>query len=212
MSPDLQELEAKLSALRPAALDPGLLARLADTATSGPANLTPDAALLEATLGGLRPAPLPPALTAVLEWPAPAAPATVIPFPTTAPTANRPSYWNRPMLAAAAAVAILGASAALFMPRHDSPPATVAAKPPTPPRAAPAMAPAAPSSGFMPATFNTGLSQVRDEGVVWQGANQPRRVIKVIYRDTFTLVDADGREIEVVQPRVEYILLPEKID
>ena len=214
MSPDLQELEAKLSALRPAVLDSGLLARLAESATGDPASLSPELAAFEASLRHRRPAPLPAALAAALTQALP--PANVIPFQgTKQPVTHR--HWNRPMLAAAAAVAILGASAALFMPGHDSPPSAVATHTPTAPAAPSATpghtrAPVAPSANFVPADFNTGFSQASDEGVVWQDANQPRRVVKVVYWDRVTLVNPDGRKVEVEQPRIEYILVPEKID
>lgn len=211
MSPDLQELEAQLAALRPAALDRGLLARLAASATDDLTALPPAAAELEASLRRFRPAPLPAALTAALTQGATTPAATVIPFPTATP---RTRHWNRPMLSAAAAVAILGASAALLVPRHAAPDAALASHFPTAPATAAAL-PAAPSgvaSHFVPAAFNTGLSQASDEGVVWQDANQPRRVVKVVYWDRVTLVDADGRKVEVEKPRVEYILVPEKID
>ena len=114
------------------------------------------------------------------------------------------------MLAAAAAVAMLGAAAALFAPRADTPQVAIATRPTTVPSPVPQAA--TPASNFVPATFNTGLSQASDEGVVWQDATQPRRVVKVVYWDRVTLVDPDGRKVEVEQPRVEYILVPEKID
>ena len=89
MSPDLQELEAKLSALRPAALDSELVARLADSVTGDLTTLTPATAELETALRRLRPAPLPAALTAALTaTAAPAAPA-IIPFPAAAQPARR---------------------------------------------------------------------------------------------------------------------------
>lgn len=214
MSPDLQELEAKLSALRPAALDSELVARLADSVTGDLTTLTPATAELETALRRLRPAPLPAALTAALTaTAAPAAPA-IIPFPAAAQPAARVSHWNRQMLAAAAAVAILGASAALFLPHAGSPQSPVAANPPAAPHIepSPASAVAAPASNMVPAAYHTGLSQASDEGVIWQDPTQPRRVVKVVYWDRVTLTDADGRKVEVEKPRVEYILVPEKVD
>jgi hypothetical protein len=215
MSPDLQELEAKLSQLRPAALDSGLLARLADCATGDFTPLTPEAAQLAAALHQCRPAALPPALaaalTAALNPPAP----VLVSFPVATPTAARVGHWNRSMLAAAAAVAILGASAALLMPRHDGSPATIAAHLPNAPRPASTSTPppaTGSASDYAPAGYQTGLSQASDEGVIWQNASQPQRVVKVIYRDRLTYVDPSGRKIEVEQPRTEYLLVREKID
>ena len=48
--------------------------------------------------------------------------------------------------------------------------------------------------------------------MLWQAPNQPRRVVKVIYRDRVTLIDPRRPKVEVDQPRVEYILVPEKLD
>ena len=215
MSPDLQELEAQLNQLRPAALDSELLARLADCATGDFTTLSPEAAQLAAALHQCRPAALPPALTAALgaalNLPAPA----LIPFPVATPVPARVGHWNRSMYAAAAAVAILGASAALLVPRHEAPPATVAANAPATPRHAIPSTPlpaTGPASDFAPAGYNADLSQASDEGVIWQNASQPQRVVKVIYRDRVTYIDASGRKIEVEQPRIEYLLVPEKID
>jgi hypothetical protein len=210
MSLDLQELEAKLSVLRPAALDSGLLARLADTATNIPTALSPDATEMEALLSGYRPAAMPPALAAALAEVSAPLPPAVIPFPTAPRATADARQQRRPMLAAAAAVAILGATAALFVPRHDSPGATMAAIPRTT-EARPLQSPPA-TTPILPAAFNTGLSQASDEGVVWQGNKSPQRVVKVVYWDRVTVVDPSGRKIEVEQPRIEYILVPEKID
>ena len=215
MSDDFQELEAALGGLRPVALDRMLLARLAD-ATAGPlTSLNPAEASFENSLRQIQPAALTPALMAALEatltrGAAPAAPA-IVPFPQSA--AHHPRHAHRPMLAAAAAVALLGAAAALFLPGKGSPhmAATPASRPaPTQPFTTPPPSPN--SQNFVPAAFNTGLSQASDVGVIWQTKNQPQRVVKVVYWDRVTLVNPDGRKIECEVPRIEYILDPEKID
>jgi len=221
MSPDLQELEANLKGLHPAALDEVLLARLVESTHGSLTTLNPEEVQFEALLRRIRPAAVPPALMATLETARRVSAATsepaIIPFPqaATAP-ASRSRHGSRQMFAAAAAVALLGAAAALFMP-GKSPQQTVAAPISHPPIVAPfSTAPASPatqsSQNYVPATFNTGLSQAKDEGVLWQSTDQPRRVVKVVYWDRVTLVNPEGKKIECEQPRVEYILVPEKID
>jgi hypothetical protein len=63
-----------------------------------------------------------------------------------------------------------------------------------------------------PAGFQRNLSETRDEGVVWRGKNQPHRVLRLTYMDKVTVMDADGNPVIKEQPRVEYVIIPEKID
>ncbi|MCF7676042.1 MAG: hypothetical protein K9M97_11905 [Akkermansiaceae bacterium] len=210
MSHDLQELEAKLHALRPAALDPELSARLADTARRTGTTLTPVETQFAASLRRINPAPLPADLAATILRKTTGRETTVVPFPAAKPAATR--HRGRYMLPIAAAVALLGAATALLIPTqpNDSAVATngkTTARPGPPPPPVPRSA-----SNFVPAGFSTDLSQASDEGVLWQSPGQPRRVVKVVYRDRVTLIDQHGRKYEVEQPRVEYILLPEKLD
>ncbi|MBN8458845.1 MAG: hypothetical protein J0M04_13505 [Verrucomicrobia bacterium] len=204
MSQDLHELETKLHALRPAAPGNELAARLADIARPAPAA---DPAL-EAALRALRPAAFGTDLTAsVLRRTTGAQPA-VIPF-------HKPTRsWNRYMLPVAAAVALLGAAAALLVPTSANRGGNTIANNPTP--ADPPIPTTIPrengNPALVPASFGTDLTQAKDEGVLWQGPNQARRVVKVIYRDRGTYVTPDGRKVEVEIPRVEYILVPEKLD
>ena len=218
MTPDLLELEAKLQGLRPAVLDDGLLARLTSATEGRLTTLSQAEAQFENSLRQVRPLALPPSFMAALETtlgsrvPPPAA---VIAFP---PSAQAPIVSHRhgkhSMLAAAAAVALLGAAAALFMPgkgvpqtaaTHNNHHAPQAAASPPPPASLP-------SSNFAPAAFNTGLSHASDEGVLWQAKDRPQRVVKVVYWDRVTLVNPEGKKIEYEKPRIEYILVPEKID
>ena len=221
MSPDLQELEANLRGLHPAALDRNLLARLEDSANSTLTKLSPAEAQFENSLRHIQPAKLPPALLAALEATltstAPVAANPVIAFPQSAtPAASRIRHRHWPTLAAAAAVALLGAAAALYIPGKGQR-QTAATPVSPPPQAAPfattPTAPANPSSdNFVLASRNTGLSHAKDQGVLWQAKSQPRRVVKVVYWDRVTLVNPEGKKIECEQPRIEYILVPEKID
>lgn len=214
MSPDLQELEAKLHALRPAAFDAAFAARLADISRGTPANPTPAEAEFEASLRRFKPAPLPAELTASILRQTAATQPNIVAFPTAAPA--KPQRWSRYMLPIAAAVALLGAAAALLVPTQPGTRniATTPATPEAPVRHTPAAVTPnqARSSDFVPAGFSTDLSHASDEGVLWQAPNQARRVVKVIYRDRVTLIDRNGRKVEVDQPRVEYILVPEKLD
>jgi hypothetical protein len=63
-----------------------------------------------------------------------------------------------------------------------------------------------------PAGFQRNLSETRDEGVVWRGKNQPHRVLRLTYMDKVTVTGADGNPVIKEQPRVEYVIIPEKID
>jgi len=221
MSDDLQALEATLGGLRPAVLDRMLLARLEDSTNGYLTSLTPAEAQFDSALRQIRPASLSPAFLATLEATlthraatAATAASTLVAFPQPVPTpAAHSRHGHRPMLAAAAAVALLGAAAALFLPGKGSP--RIASAPTSHPTPAQpfSTAPASPNNqNFVPAAFNTGLSQVSDEGVLWQSKNQPQRVVKVVYWDRVTLVNPEGKKIECEVPRVEYILVPEKVD
>jgi len=213
MSHEFQELETSLRSLRPAALDSTFAARLADLASHPATAIDPGAAAIEAALGRCKPAPLPADLMAALLRATSGRETNVVAFPVAAPaTAKTRGHY---MLPIAAAVALLGAATALLVPTKpagsglaDNGHRTL----PAPDRieSAPATAPG--NSDFVPAGFRTDLSQTSDEGVVWNSPNQPHRVVKVIYRDRVTFVDKDGRKCEVERPRVEYILVPEKLD
>ena len=233
MTDDLQALEATLAGLRPVALDQRLLARLEACAAGETPVLNSAEAQFEASLRNNQPAALSPALLAALEATLTSSAATeasrIIPFPQQIAAARRRS--QHPMLAAVAAVALFGAAAAWFLPAagtHLTASAPISKQPPASPFATPPaasttpVAPAAPTppvaqaapatQNFVPAAFNTGLSQASDVGVLWQSQNQAQRVVKVVYWDRVTLVNPEGKQIEYENPRVEYILVPEKID
>ncbi len=109
--------------------------------------------------------------------------------------------------AVAAAVAMIGAAAALLAPiggeRQES--SIVAAE-----SDAPTMSLSA-AREFVPAAYARSLSEARDEGIVWRN-NAPHRVLRIVYSDTITLTNEAGEVVEMEQPRVEYIVVPEKID
>lgn len=208
MSEDLTAIESALKDLRPAPLRASLLDRLEACATGTWSQPTVAESRLEDSLATATPAALPSALMASLE-----ATVSKVPFPAernivlfpkrgeAAP--KRSGRW----MAAAAVVALSGALAALSIPVSKSP-AKVAAHTESGP--ANTNTPASPQ--LVPAGFERNLSEARDEGVLWADPQQAHRVLKVVYKDRVKMKDPGGRIYEVEQPRVEYILVPEKID
>jgi lipopolysaccharide export system protein LptA len=55
------------------------------------------------------------------------------------------------------------------------------------------------------------VEDASDEGVVLKDG-KPHRVMKIVYKEKGSFINAEGRKVEVEQPRVEYILVPEKGD
>ncbi|RYZ48518.1 MAG: hypothetical protein EOP49_18505 [Sphingobacteriales bacterium] len=68
------------------------------------------------------------------------------------------------------------------------------------------------SSNLVPASFNRGVSEVHDEGVVYNSGNKPHSVVRVVYTDRVTLKHPDGRTYQVEQPKVKYVLVPAHTD
>ena len=116
-------------------------------------------------------------------------------------------HQSPPASTALQVVTWIGAITALMVPATKSPvnPARQVAQ------ASPPVTSAA-NPNFAPASFNRGLSEVHDEGVVWKSNNQPHTVVRVVYKDLITIKDANGRTFQVEQPRVEYMLVPAKTD
>ena len=208
MSSDLSSLESDLRQLRAAALDESLLARLDACAADHWTALTPAETTFERHLQGIPPAALPASLMASLESTLGAVPfpgeKNIVRFPkhgTAAPASNR-NWWG-----AAAAVALIGAATALLIPQQATPSAPPSAK-----LENHETKPADSIPQLIPAGFKRGLSEARDEGVIWQSNDRPHRVLKVVYQEEVTLKDGNGRTYQVQQPRVEYILVPAKND
>lgn len=209
MKHDPSNLEEELRQLQAAPLDEALLARLDASADGSWTELTHEEIRFENFLRETSPAKLPADFLASLESITAgihfSVDEKVILFPNgnTAPKKQK----NRPMWAAAAAVALIGAASALLVPTTETPKATSQASN----KIAPPLS-ANTASNFLPASFNRGLSEVHDEGVVWKSNNQPHRVVRVVYTDHVTLKDASGRTVEVEQPRVKYMLVPDRTD
>lgn len=211
MSHDLSNLENELKKLCPAGLDDALLTRMESCADGSWTHLDPTEIAMEKELRAIVPSPLPANLAAQLESILSSAPfpteEKIVVFPSlsaTRPRTNR--NW-----AIAAAVALMGACAAWFVP-NPTPAKNFAANPPATEHSR-QPSPALPDTGkLIPAGFNRGLSEASDHGVIWQPDNRPHRVLKVVYRDRVTLKDNEGRTYQIEQPRVEYIIVPAKTD
>lgn len=120
-----------------------------------------------------------------------------------------PSKFRRFNIAAAAAVALLGSLAAWITPAPNSDTVEIA-----PARVIQNTSPlttSAPSS-FAPAGFNRSLNGTRDEGVIWNPSNRPHRVMRFTYTERVTMKNEKGELIQVERPRVEYVVIPEKLD
>lgn len=213
MSFDPSSIESDLCRLRASSLDESLLARLEACAEDSWTQVSHREAAFEQELKSHAPSVLPPALMASLLDQASAVPfpgeRNIVHFPVASavPASAAKSRRQRGWWGAAAAVAIAGALSALMVPTG-----TTGGKPVsnnTPPSEAPTAS--APNS-LIPAGFNRGLADASDEGVIWQKDNRPHRVLRVVYQDRVTLKDANGQTYQVVQPRVEYILVPAKTD
>jgi hypothetical protein len=207
---DPSSIENDLRQLQAAGLDETLIARLEACAEGSWTNLDPLEIHLERRLSAIAPAhladPLMERLEATLSAvPFPPAVPKIVSFPGQATAMKRPqrSWWG-----AAAAVALFGGLAGWLVP-HAPPPAAgtaAASNPPPGPTATPT------TTRLVPAGFNRGLSEASDEGVILHSNNQPHRVLKIVYQERVTLMDAEGRTYQVEQPRVEYILVPAKTD
>jgi hypothetical protein len=209
MNPDVTSFEADLREIQARALDDALLSRLDAAADGTWTKLSLEEIRFENLLRKSSPTVLTADFLAKLEGIVAQVPFNadekVVVFPRTK-IAYSPRK-ARPIWAAAAAVALIGAATALMIPTVKLPQQTA--------RQAPAASPAftPPSVGnLVPASFNRGLSAVSDEGIVWKSNKQPHNVVRVSYEEKITLKDETGKTYQVVQPRVQYMLVPAKTD
>ncbi len=214
MSSDTNPIDSDIRKLRASALDDALLDRLDACANGQWTRLEPAEIAFERSLKAFAPAKLPASLMASLEsitaaTPFPNKEAKILSFPekNAAPKRSHRSGW-----AAAAAVAICGALTALMLP-HGGTSSNLAGSSPviTPVPAASANA-LIQQDGLVPAGFNSGISETRDQGVVWAPNKTPHRVVRVTSMDKVTYTDASGRTYQIEKPRVDYILVPDKAD
>ncbi len=209
MTPDPSSLEADLRELRASLLDEALLLRLEAAAEGTLTQLSHEEIRFEQFLRESSPARLPAAFLTKLEGVVLDTPfhvnEKIVMFPKGSAATKAPR--TRPIWGAAAAVALIGAASALLMPSGKAP-EKIARQ--SPPPSAPITSQAA--GNFVPASFNRGLSEVHDEGVVWKSNTQPHSLVRMVYKDKITLKDANGRTFQVEQPRIEYMLVPAKTD
>lgn len=208
MSFDSSQIEQDLAKLRPTVLDEALLARLEASASDSLTRLDPEEIRFEEDMRSNKPAALPAKLMASLEnivgTTAFPQDVNIVQFPQASVAASHSTFQLR---AVAAAVAICGALTALLMPvKFNHGP--VAKTNPAPFIASPNLN----SQSLIPAGFNRELSEAHDEGFVWRSNKEAQHVLRVVYKERMTLKDPDGKTYQIEQPRVEYILLPEKSD
>lgn len=208
MDSEFQDIEDALKAIRPASLAPASMDRLL-AAVEG-RGLASDPALrsVESSLESLTP-------RTVRSQVADAMLATVsaVPFPVDEkvvlfPGASKPaekSASRRPWYAAAAAVAVAGAFTAMMVEQPR-------AKSGIPVASADSAIPSRQPTGFVPASVGSGLEEAKDEGVMWTNDGKPVRMVRVIYMDKAKYRNPQGEIIEFERPRVEYLMVPEKID
>lgn len=208
MSQDTPSLESALQELDAAALDESFLTRLEACALDTWTTLTPEETRLEEQLRSIAPDKLPDALIDSLEAtvksiPFPGNDEKIVHFPN---TKKPPRHRSRNTWWSAAAVALIGAMTAVFIPHDQEAPKTADSQP------APIIKTAPAGGRLVPATFNRRLKETHDEGVIWQAHDQPKQVLKVTYIDRTTLKDEHGRIHQIEQPRVEYYVIPAKTD
>ncbi len=208
MHTDASTLETALQALQASPLDGALLDRLEAVAAGTLTTLSPEELRFEIRLREVKPAPLSAEFMAQLEAIVHEVPFAVdekiVLFPK-ASQALKKRPQSRAPWAAAAAVALIGAASALLIPSGKAPSNVIT-------QAAPPASPTISNANLVPASFNRGVSEVHDEGVVWKSDSQPHRVVRVVYKDLINCKDAQGRLFQVERPRVEYLLVPARAD
>lgn len=209
MDPEFQDIEDTLKGIRPAMPTPACMERLLAAVEGRLQETGGGMARLEQRLAAMTPLAVPgPVAEAMLERvsqvPFPLDEKVVL-FPGGAKPAE-PVRSRRPWYAAAAAVAVAGAFSAMMVEQPAAKPN--GSKDLTDGGAVPGRLP----SGFVPASVGSGVEQAKDEGVMWTADGKPMRLVRVIYMDRVKYHNERGEIIEVERPRVEVLMVPEKID
>lgn len=211
--------EQELRNLAPSGLDEDFLSRLTACAEGTAESLSDDELDFENHLRAIRPRKIPAAFQGKLMAAVGDAPfsvdGTIVLFnkATAGTKSKKPRRFLHFNIAAAAAVALLGSIAAFMVPGKSAENLGADAGSSKEPIVAPSIIPNSPEiSNFAPASFNANPSETRDEGVIWRGKNQPHRVLRLTYMDQVTVTGADGNPKTVEKPRVEYVIIPEKVD
>jgi len=215
MKEDIEKLQAELQNLQPAALDPALLDRFEMAIKDELGDLHPELKVTERLLEGQKAAGLPAEfadelVASVRNTPFPLDQKVVLfPGESNGLSTRKPRKPRKSWMAAAACVALAGGLAAMFVNPKDGGPSMVSSEGDGP---AVVTRDAADRGAFVPASFNSGVSDTSDLGVVWPERSRPMRVVQVVYRDQVKLFNEQGEEVVVEIPRVEYLMVPEKID
>jgi len=196
-------MEADLQAFAPCKIDDAFLTRIESCVVGTWVELTDEEAAFENQLRTISPARFDNAQLDALEAACldttPSQPSVIIAMP------DPKSLWtSRSWLAAAAIIALLGAVTALLLPPSIE-------KPPVTANNGSASTPKLPLNNFTPASYNRNLNEARSQGVIWRDS-EPQRIIRVVYTERVTLNNSKGETVEVERPRIEYILLPAKVD
>lgn len=209
MTHDPLLLEAMLHDLQATPLDEAFLDRLEAAADETLVELSREEIRFEEFLREKKPAALTPDFIAHLEKITHEVPFAVDEKIVLFPRTNRSpaARGSRPMWAAAAAVALIGGLSALLLPSQKSPEIIANQT-----RTEAPLTTQATAGNFVPASLDSGISEVKDEGIVWKTNNQPHNVVRMVYKDLITLKDDSGRTFQVEKPRVEYILVPTNTD
>lgn len=211
MERDLQELEDALKNLRPTPADAACLDRLV-AAMEGRLQVSdPGLSCMERDLAALKPSALGEELResllgVVARVPFPVD-GNVVLFPGKVKAASVKAG-RRPWWTAAAAVAMAGAFSALMLENGGGSSREEA----TAEAGRSAATGREPAAGFVPAGAVTGLHDACDQGVIWNSKGEPIRVLRMEYRDRLEYRAADGTVVEQEVPRVEYLVVPEKVD
>lgn len=110
--------------------------------------------------------------------------------------------------AAAAAVALLGVLSALVLPSFDTNKVAQLDSTNSVSTASLVRTSAPRDAWVVPDSFTHKVTNTTDSGIVMSEGNKPCRSIRVEYVDTVKVLDDQGREIEIMRPGVEVVLLP----
>jgi hypothetical protein len=205
MDPEFQDIEDTLKGMRPSAPDAACMERLLAAVEGRLRDGSAALAGIERSLESMKPLALPPELAGsmlatVAKVPFPVDEKVVL-FPGAAKPVS-PARERRRWYAAAAAVAVAGAFSAFMLDGGEASRSKPVAESPA----------GRGAQGFVPASVGTGLGDASDEGVVWTRDGKPVRMVRVVYKDRVMYRDAAGKMLEIERPRVEYLMVPEKID
>ena len=215
MDSEFQELEDTLKAMRPASPDAACLDRLLAAVEGRLQSSSVSISGIESRLAAMQPVALSAAASArmletVSRVPFPVGENVVL-FPGASKSSSKAAASRSPWYAAAAAVAVAGAFSALMVGGGSGVKRGITAGPLAEKESD--VGRTAPKGGnIVSASRNSGLQDASDQGVRWTKEGKPMRVVRVIYRDRVKMKNGRGEIIEVEQPRVEYLMVPEKID